>query len=231
MSASLGLWWLPITVVIYLVADVLQQKLGWLILQPMLTSVLVLATLVAWHGQDSAAYRQATAPLVWVAGPLTVGMAIPLFRERALILEQWRPLMLTLLLGSFLASSCAFALACLWQLPHPVAKAFLTRAISLPFCLPVAHLLGAPAGLAAVIVGISGVFGGIAAPMLLSHRYSDAARGVAMGLAAHGIGTAVALRLSLRTGAHAALAMMLNGVITSLWLPWLWRHAAYLVGF
>ncbi len=228
---SLGGWWLLATLVVYLFADILQQRLGWLILQPMLTSVLILAAAVAWRGQDIQAYRQATAPLVWVAGPLTVGMAIPLFRERALILAQWRPLLLTLLLGSLLASGSAFALACLWQLPQSVAKAFLTRAISLPFCLPVAHLVGAPVGLAAVIVGISGVFGGIAAPLLLSVRYDEASRGVAMGLAAHGIGTAVALRLSVRTGAHAALAMMLNGLITSLWLPWLWRHAAYVVGF
>ncbi|NNM50895.1 MAG: LrgB family protein [Pseudomonadales bacterium] len=223
--------WLPITIAVYLAADTLQQRLGWLVLQPMLTSVLILIPLLLLSGQGVATYRQATAPLVWVAGPLTVGMAVPLFGERRRIMDAARPLMITLGIGSLLASGSAFALACLFHLGAPVDKAFLTRAISLPFCLPVSHLIGAPSGLAAVIVGISGLLGGIAAPILLPKRWSESARGVSMGLAAHGIGTAVGLRLSVRTGAYAALGMMLNGLLTSLWLPWIWQRAAHHIGF
>ncbi len=223
--------WLPITVVVYLGADALQQRLGWLILQPMLISVLILIPLLLGSGQSIAVYQRATSPLVWIAGPLTVGMAIPLFNERRRIVEAARPLLITLGIGSLLASGSAFALACLFHLGAPVDKAFLTRAISLPFCLPVTRLIGSPSGLAAVIVGVSGLLGGIAAPMLLPQRLSESARGVAMGLAAHGIGTAVALRLSVRSGAYAALGMMLNGLLTSLWLPWLWQRAAHHIGF
>ncbi len=215
--------WLPVTVLVYLGADNLQERSGWLLLQPMLTSVLVLVVLVLLSHQTVATYHKATEPLIWVAGPLTVGMAVPLFRERQRILEAARPLLLTLIPGSLLASASAFVLAWGFHLGPMIQRAYLTRAISLPFCLPVAALVHAPQGLAAVIVGISGVIGGIAAPWLLATRVSAPACGVAMGLAAHGIGTAVALRQGARMGAYAALGMMLNGVLTSLWLPWLWR--------
>ncbi len=222
---------LPVTMLVYAVADALQKRWRWVILQPMLVSLVILIPWVLLMHVPVARYREATAPLVWIAGPLTVGMAIPLFRERGRILASARPLLLTLLFGSILASATAFGMAFLLKLGHAASLAFLTRAISLPFCLPVAHLLHAPVGLAAVIVGVSGVLGGVAAPWLLPQRWDPAARGVAMGLAAHGIGTAVALGINPRMGAYAALAMMLNGTITSLWLPWFWAHISVLLGF
>lgn len=226
MSLTLNLIWLPVTAIVYLAADRLQQRTGQLVLQPMLTSLLVLVLLVLASGQSADAYLQGTRLLVWVAGPLTVGMALPLFRERRRILDHWRPLLWVIGSGSIVGVVSAFALAHALYLGGPVERAFLTRAISLPFALPVSQSVGAPAGLAAIIVGVSGLLGGILAPLLLPRGWSEAARGVAMGVAAHGVGTAVALRLSFQTGAYAALGMMLNGLVTSLWLPIVWRYAA-----
>jgi putative effector of murein hydrolase len=40
-------------------------------------------------------------------------------------------------------------------------------------------------------------------------------------LASHGIGTARAFQVNEQTGAFAALAMGLNGLLTALLLPWL----------
>jgi putative effector of murein hydrolase len=44
-----------------------------------------------------------------------------------------------------------------------------------------------------------------------------------MGVASHGIGTARALQWSRTSGAFAALAMALNGLLTALMLPLLVR--------
>jgi len=48
-----------------------------------------------------------------------------------------------------------------------------------------------------------------------------AARGFALGVAAHGIGTARAFQISAEMGAFAALGMGLNGVLTAWLAPWL----------
>lgn len=48
-----------------------------------------------------------------------------------------------------------------------------------------------------------------------------AARGFALGLASHGIGTARAFQVSAEMGAYAGLGMDLNGVLTALIAPWL----------
>jgi putative effector of murein hydrolase len=52
-------------------------------------------------------------------------------------------------------------------------------------------------------------------------RSDDAMRGFAIGMSAHGIGTARAFQVSEQAGAFAALAMGLNGLITAVSLPWI----------
>ena len=75
--------------------------------------------------------------------------------------------------------------------------------------------------LAAVFVMITGVLGAILGPELL-RRFGvqhPAARGIALGLTAHAVGTAQALQESDECGAFAALAMSLMGVMTAVLLP------------
>jgi putative effector of murein hydrolase len=71
-----------------------------------------------------------------------------------------------------------------------------------------------------VTTGIVGAL--VVTPLLNALRVRDwAARGFAVGLAAHGIGTARAWSVHPRAGAYASLAMGLHGVLGALVLPWL----------
>jgi putative effector of murein hydrolase len=87
------------------------------------------------------------------------------------------------------------------------------------------HLGGIPA-LTAVLVICTGVFGAITGRSLLNalRVESHAARGLALGVAAHGIGTARAFQVSPEMGAYAGLGMGLNGVLTAIVAPWLVPH-------
>ena len=81
---------------------------------------------------------------------------------------------------------------------------------------------GIPALTAAMVIG-TGVFGAMVAGWVFDRLRinSGAARGFAIGLASHGIGTARAFQISPEAGAFAGLAMGLNGALTALLAPWL----------
>ena len=85
----------------------------------------------------------------------------------------------------------------------------------------VAEEIGGAASLAAVFVMITGILGAmIGVELLRIFRITNpAAQGMALGMIAHGIGTARALQESEETGAFAALAMSVMGVLTAVLMP------------
>jgi putative effector of murein hydrolase len=87
----------------------------------------------------------------------------------------------------------------------------------------IAERLGGLPSLTAVLVILTGILGAVGAQWLyaLMQCRDPAVRGFAMGVASHGIGTARAFQISEQTGAFAALAMGLNGLLTAALLPWL----------
>ena len=85
----------------------------------------------------------------------------------------------------------------------------------------VAEQIGGLPSLTAVLVILTGILGAISFPtMFRILRVRDhAAQGFAVGLAAHGLGTARAFLVSEEMGAFSALAMGLNGLLTAVLLP------------
>jgi putative effector of murein hydrolase len=56
------------------------------------------------------------------------------------------------------------------------------------------------------------------------------ARGFALGLAAHGIGTARAFQVNIEAGTYAGLAFGLHGVFAAFLLPLIWRLSRFAMG-
>ena len=77
----------------------------------------------------------------------------------------------------------------------------------------------------AVFVIITGIVGAMLGPVLLNvMQIRDwAARGLAIGTASHGIGTARALQVNELAGAFSGLAMGLNAIATAILLPLVWH--------
>ena len=65
------------------------------------------------------------------------------------------------------------------------------------------------------------ILGGIIGPFILRklHIKSRVAKGLALGAAAHGLGTAKAIELGAVEGAISGLAIGLMGIMTSLLIP------------
>ena len=85
----------------------------------------------------------------------------------------------------------------------------------------IAERLGGLPSLTAALVILTGILGSIMGTSILNGLgIKDwAARGVAMGTASHGIGTARALQVNEVAGAFAGLAMGLNALASALLLP------------
>ena len=105
-----------------------------------------------------------------------------------------------------------------------VVASLAPRSVTTPVAMGIAERIGGLPSLTAALVICSGITGAALGPLVLDLvRVRDMrARGLAIGTAAHGIGTARALSVSAAAGAFSGLAMGLNALASALMLPLLW---------
>lgn len=215
------LLWLFFTLAVYesfrIAYERFQQPI-WL--QPMLWSLVVIVSVLVVFQVDYAVYFAGTQFLHFLLGPATVALAVPLYLALPHLKRAAMPLLTVLCVGSIVGVLSALWIAEAFALSDFSWRAFATRAVTTPIAIGVAEKIEAPIALVAAIVGISGLFGAMMAPLLLRGIRSDVAYGFALGLGAHGVGTAFAFQRSATAGAFAALGMSLNGLLTAFWLPW-----------
>ncbi|MDG1583096.1 LrgB family protein [Pseudomonas sp. GOM6] len=210
-----------ITLAAYQLALAAYEKTRWFFLQPVLVSMSVVIGVLVICGLTYDEYRSSTFLLSVLLGPTTVALAVPLFLNLRRIRELFWPVLLTLLVGGLVATVLGVALAWAFGAERMMLMTLAPKSVTSPIAMLVAEQIGGVAALAAVFVLITGVIGAICGPELLRRIgvHHPAAQGMALGITAHAVGTARALQDSEESGAFAALAMSLMGMITAIALP------------
>jgi predicted murein hydrolase (TIGR00659 family) len=216
--------WLTLTLAAYLIAVTLHRKAGGHpAANPVLISVAILVALLLATDTPYQRYFDGAQFVHFLLGPATVALAVPLHGQLKRLVAMGGPILVALVVGSLVAGLSAYTIGALLGASAPTLASLAPKSVTTPIAMGIAERLGGLASLSAVFVILTGIFGAIFADGLLRRLgvKDEASIGFALGLASHGIGTARAFQLSEQTGAFAALAMGLNGLLTALTLPWL----------
>lgn len=218
------LLWLTLTLAAYLLAVAMHRQAGGHpAANPVLISVGILVVLLQVTDTPYQRYFDGAQFVHFLLGPATVALAVPLHGQLKRLVAMGGPLVIALVVGSLVAGLSAYGIGALLGASAPTLASLAPKSVTTPIAMGIAERLGGLASLTAVFVILTGIFGAIFADGLLRRLgvKDEASIGFALGLASHGIGTARAFQLSEQTGAFAALAMGLNGLLTALTLPWL----------
>ena len=223
LSAS-PLLGLTMTLCAYLAAQgIFRRSKGSPLANPVAISIALIAAVLWVSGMSYQRYFSGAQFVHFLLGPATVALAVPLVRQLPRLRKAFLPLAAALLAGCVTAIVSAVGVALLLGATPELAYSLGPKSATSPIAMAVSERLGGiPALTAAMVIG-TGVCGAIVGKYVFQAVgiRSDAARGVALGLASHGIGTARAFQLSAEMGAFAGLAMGLNGALTALVAPWL----------
>lgn len=225
LSAS-PLFHLTLTLVAYQAGLWLFERAGFHpLLNPVLTAIILIALVLTLSGTRYADYFEGAQFVHFLLGPATVALALPLYQHFDAIRASAGALLVSVFTGSVTALGSAVGLAWLFGGSEQTLISMAPKSVTSPVAMGIAERLGGIPSLTAVFVIITGIIGAMLGPPLLSAlRVRDwRARGLAMGVASHGIGTARALRINPVAGAFAGLAMGLNALATALLLPLLWN--------
>lgn len=206
-----------ITIVAYLLAKPMNQKIPQV---PVIVfGMFLVIGFLFLFGIPYESYMATVNPLFnHLLGYVTVALAIPLAAMRYDDLPL-KGIISILVFASLSAVALPMSLAYLLHMADSTIMAFATRAVTTPIAINIATLLDAPISLVILIVILSGVIGAAFSPLILKHIHDERASGLALGLAAHAIGTAQAWQRGSVAGRYAAFGMAVNAVFTALWLP------------
>lgn len=224
--ASGPLVWLWVTLVAYWLGDALFRASGrqpWA--NPVLIAVALIATLLQVTATDYATYFDGAQFVHFLLGPATVCLALPLQANLARVRRAALPVMAALVAGSLTAILTALGIAKAMGAGPDIMAALAPKSATAPVAIGIAEGLGGDPTLTAVLVLLTGMIGAIVVtPLLNALGFTDwRARGLAIGVAAHGIGTARAFQVHETAGAFASLGMGLNAVLTALIAPLILR--------
>lgn len=211
-----------LTLAAYQVGRSAWQRAGrnpWV--NPVLVAVAVIGVFLGLTGIDYATYAEGGDVVALLLGPAVVALAWPLHQELVLVRKAAAPILAGVVVGSGAAVVSAVALTRLLGGTEELAVSMAPKTATTPVAIALAQEVGGVPALTAVLTVLTGILGAAAGPWVLTRvRITDRrVRGLAVGVASHGIGTGQMLHESRTEGAFSGLAMALTALATSLWVP------------
>jgi putative effector of murein hydrolase len=191
------------------------------LLHPAITGAALLALLLPQLGLDYTTYKNGSYWLELLLGPATVALAIPLYRQLALIRTLALPILLTAVVGTAVGALSALAGAWLFGGNLETLRSLAPKSVTTPIAIGISQELGGLIALTTGAVMITAAIGITLAPLVFRLLRIDDPRiqGFTLGVVSHGMGTARAFESGQVAGAFASLALCLVGILSAIAIP------------
>jgi predicted murein hydrolase (TIGR00659 family) len=200
------------------------------LVNPVLIAIILVGCSLGATGITYERYFDGARLIHVLLGPATVALAIPLYAHIEHIRRSVLAILAAVCVGAATGAMTAIGLARVFGAPDVIVKSLAAKSVTTPIAMGLSEQFGGLPDLTAVLVIATGIFGAIVAVPLFDLIRIECwrARGIATGVAAHGIGTAQILSLSELGGAFSGLGLGLCGLATAALMPlinWLlWHH-------
>jgi len=211
-----------VTLFAYEIGRVAQRRCGaWPLVNPVLIAIALIVAGLELCGISYDTYLKGGGLIQFLLGPATVALALPIYDNAGRIRGAAAGIAAGVAVGATVA--CATAVGIAWALgaPDDLLRSIAPKSVTTPIAIGISQEIGGHPSLTAVLMITSGIAGAILSGWLYDWiGVRDwGTRGLATGVASHGIGTAQMLSTNETAGAFAGLAIGLTGLFTALVLP------------
>ncbi|MGA0612128.1 LrgB family protein [Caldimonas sp. KR1-144] len=224
--SSTPLFGLTATLATYVLAQGAYEKLGhapWA--NPVLWSVVMIGAVLLATRTPYPTYFSGAQFVHVLLGPAVVALGWPLWQRRVELRRRGMAVVIGGLAGGAAAAASAVATGWALGLPSDVLRSLAPKSVTAPVAMGIADRLGGVPALAALFAVLTGIVGALCGKYLFDAlgvrgRPADwSVRGFALGTTSHGIGAARAMQVHPDAGAYAGLALGLQALLASLWMP------------
>ncbi|WP_143319168.1 LrgB family protein [Clostridium sp. HBUAS56010] len=194
----------------------LKRKFKSPIFNPLLISILVVMGLLSLFKIKYDVYNQSAKYISYLLTPATICLAVPLYRQIELLKKHSKAIIAGTLTGVLTTMSTVLLLALIFGLNHQEYVTFLPKSITTAIAMGVSEEMKGFVTITVASIIITGILGSIIAETVcrIFRITEPVAVGIAIGSAAHAIGTTKALEIGEIEGAMSSLAIATSGLCT-----------------
>lgn len=213
--------WIVVTLVVYGAARIAYDRTRLAVLNPAIVSIAAVMIILLATRTPYAQYERGGRVIAFWLGPAVVALGLPLAQQLERVRRNFSAISLALVAGAVTGIAVAVVLARMLGASPVIVRSLAPRSATTPIAIAITARLGGIPALSAVVSIVSGALGGFIGVGLLrlTGVRSPLATGLALGAAAHGLGTARAADEGSVEGGAAGLAMGVMGILTALLAP------------
>lgn len=203
-----------LTLAAYAAAMLLYRRVPWL--HPLISAPLIVYLALRLSDLSFETYSIGGNMVSFFLGPATVAMAVPLYKHAMRLKAMLPSLLLGALTGSALGLLVNGGCVLLFGGTGEFLRSALPKSVTAAVAVDLSGWLGGSPGLTAALTVLTGLFGSVTGPWLLRLCGVDSrvAASIAIGTAAHGIGSARLMAESEEQGGLGGFAMAASAVFT-----------------
>ena len=201
----------------YEIGRLLKRRFKLAVFNPLLIAILLTIGALFLLGVDYESYMGGAKYISYLLTPATVCLAVPLYEQTSLLKKHVKALAAGIASGVLASVTSVLILSKLFALSHEQYVTLLPKSITTAIGMGVSAELGGAVTITVAVIILTGILGNVIAEGLfrLFRIREPVAKGLALGTAAHAIGTAKALEIGEVEGAMSSLAITVCGLVTA----------------
>ena len=218
------IFYMFITLVFYIIFQLLYQKSKKAYFHPLILTGIILILyifLIARITKNSPTnhlveYNNSLQIINLMLGPLTVVLAVPMFKNWLILKKYWLPILFSTIVGSFVSIISVYLLGTAFKLDYNIIISLIPKSVTTAIAKEISSNSNAIIELTIAAVIFTGVLGSLLGPTLakIFKFNDDISSGLSFGVSSHAVGTSKALELSNTMGAISSIAIATTGIIT-----------------
>lgn len=215
------MWGVGLTLAAFAVGTLINRVTKKSVCNPLLLGSLVVVAVLTALRIPYAQYKASAAPVSWLLLPATVSLAVPLYEKWEILRRNAKAILAGIAAGTLTSLASVLLIGWAMGLDHTQFVTLLPKSVTTAISMDVSAELGGIASLTGAVVILTGIVGSLFGEGLFRLlRITDPmAKGVAMGTAAHAIGTSRALEMGETEGAMSGLSIAVAGIMTAILAP------------
>lgn len=217
-SVSFGFF---ITLMIFVASCWLYNKTKFVLLSPLLVSSAAVIIVLVVFRIPYEKYLDGADFLYYLMTPVTVALAVPLYRQFQKLKENAIAILLGIISGILSNALFVLAICIVFKIGHNEYVSLLPKSITTPIAVAITNQNHGLEAVTILMVSIAGNLCNVFAIFFcrIFRITEPVARGVACGTSGHAMGTSKALEMGDVEGAMSGLSIAVCGILTVIILP------------